>query len=275
MHGPHAQATHTNPILALQVFSPVCYLSWVVHLIPLVAGCAMGSQRYAANRYLPILATRILTMHYSTALGLVQGLFLSLSWPAFAYWLAMGTQGVSQLWLVFAYRLPLGLHATAVLVTATEYLLRVPSLCSSPPVGHPCVIAASAKPASAAACAAAGGKFEVLADLMDWPLAYFVPVPLANHYPVSDIALCSVVLAWSHVAFAVVGSTALAAILQSWQGRALGEEQLGAGDFVSRRTVSGVRQAWQPSSMKDAVLYTSCGLQCLWCVLRVVYIKMY
>ncbi|GAB4819407.1 hypothetical protein N2152v2_006453 [Parachlorella kessleri] len=155
-----------------QVFSPVSYVSWMAHLTPLVAGWAMGSQWYAANRNLPILATRILTMHYFAAFGLMQGLFMPLSWPAFAYWLAMATQAVSQLWLVFAYPLPLGLHLTAVLVTAVEYLLRVPSVCSSPLLSHSCAMAApSAAPASAAACAAAGGKFEAVADILDWPLA--------------------------------------------------------------------------------------------------------
>ena len=103
----------------------------------------------------------------------------------------------------------------------------------------------------------------------------FCACPLADHYPVSDIALCSVVLAWSHVALAVVGSTALVVFLQSWQGRALGgDQQLGVGDFASRSTVSGLRLAWQPCSMRDAVMYALCALQCLWCVLRVVYIKM-
>ncbi|GAB4815575.1 hypothetical protein N2152v2_002621 [Parachlorella kessleri] len=73
-----------------------------------------------------------------------------------------------------------------------------------------------------AALAMADGKYQAFADVLDWPFAPWVHAPLEARLKVSDAALCAVVLAWSHIAFAGVGSTMVVLAFQRWQAPATG-----------------------------------------------------
>ncbi len=265
--------------IGLQVASPWFYLLWStpVILLPVVARWAFGECKYAAWRDLPILATRLLALHFTSLLDLERGLFVSAAWPDYWFRLFYATLATAQIWVSICYRLPLGLHIMAAILTAMEYVsLRVPSVCRSPPTSHlSCRLAANQTEAAfGAALAMADGKYQAFADVLDWPFAQWVHAPLEARFKVSDAALCAVVLAWSHVAFAGVGSTMVVLAFQRWQAPATGRRdqlELGGG-MAGRRAVS--RGFWRPITLSDGVMYTLCGLQCLWCVLRVVYIKL-
>ena len=256
---------------------PYLLLTTPIILLPLVARWVLGRQRYGAWRNLPILATRLLALHFTALLDLERGLFVSASWPDYWFRLLYATLATAKLWVSFGYRLPLGLHIVAAVVTAMEYVtLRVPSVCRSLAITHPsCRLPANQTAAAfGVACALADGKFQAFADVLDWPFAPWVHALLGARFNISGVALCAVVLAWSHIAFAVVESTMVVLAFQRWQARAMGSrDQLAAGGGeAGRRAVS--TGFWLPITLSNAAMDTMCGLQCLWCVLRVVYIKL-
>jgi hypothetical protein len=137
------------------------------------------------------------------------------------------------------------------------------------------------------------GSFHRLAALLDWPFWHFSKGPTMEAlHPVSDTALCVGVMAWVHLALVVVGSTALAYVLQrsGSAGRELtaGGQAGGPGSGAAaaqrggrgrRRPGAGARGAPSGpsiggSEVARAAVYALYASTALWCIVRVATVKL-
>ncbi|GAB4813359.1 hypothetical protein N2152v2_000405 [Parachlorella kessleri] len=221
----HTVFVNTQPV-------PVLYM-WLFALayaLPVLALRTLSCQQYCRLRPLVLGFTRVLVVHSSLSIGIGQGQLPAHSGAlsGFGWHLLLSVLAITQWWVTLAFRLPLWAHVSVTLVSMADFLAAIPTMCPAPPHTAPAMVQlpAPVRDWLVAAGAAGGsspwllfhqakGSFTHLAELLDMLFWVFRPAAsMTDVHAVSDAALCYAVLAWSHLTFTAVGSTALTYIIE-------------------------------------------------------------